>query len=261
MLHFRHPYELGGAYWLFNMAYTQLSIFIVLYARSTMGKMPGEETWLISSDDLQKIAITISGMWLVAILSLFKFSIKEFRHTFYQPTRGWEYNRALFDTGDNEYRMSIFTDHPQYYMWYKKDIKEWLVKVWDELYEQNPVWFSEEVVKTIPLELIPANKQQGLLEDFEESGRDTSNWQEGGLEIDREAGFRNTMGRAVRHTLGLNSPKVVKRVTLGRRSPENARDLESVNDLAAMVAADFIDEDDHDDMVLDRLRRPTVEFK
>jgi len=32
----RHPDFLGGAFWLYNMVYTQVSIFVILYVKSTL---------------------------------------------------------------------------------------------------------------------------------------------------------------------------------------------------------------------------------
>jgi len=110
MLHMRHPYEMGGAYWLFNMVYTQISIFAVLRLGSTSSAIKGAS---IQPEHLWAITISLVSLWFLSIVMLLIFSEKGFRHTFYKPTRAWEYNRALFDTGIDEYRMFIFGDHPQ----------------------------------------------------------------------------------------------------------------------------------------------------
>jgi len=64
MLHCRHPYEVGGAYWLFDMAYTQVSIFVVLSIGSTA------KGAAISDSDLRMIAMILSGGWLTAMITL-----------------------------------------------------------------------------------------------------------------------------------------------------------------------------------------------
>ena len=96
-------------------------------------------------------------------------------HTFYQRTRAWEYNKALFDTGDDEYRMFIFDDHPSYFRWYSGEIKEWLGQVWDILHAEKPSWFSEEIIKSIPFELIPCGKDPGILIEIGEEGQNEIN--------------------------------------------------------------------------------------
>jgi len=150
MLHFRHPYEMGGSYWLFTMAYTQVSVFVMLSIASAK-----TELWIT--------AITLALSWLVAIISLLVFSESGFKHTFYQPARGWEYNKALFDTGIDEYRMSIFDDHQSYYSRYEYLVKEWLVDVWDDLHSKKPKWLTDESIRMIPLDLIPNINHESVL--------------------------------------------------------------------------------------------------
>ena len=103
MLHTRHPYELGGAYWLFNMAYTQFSIYVVLHLRGSDATITaGDSRRLIGQADLWTIAIALTCLWVVAILVLLKFSEEGFRHTFYQTTRAWEYVGLASERSDNQ---------------------------------------------------------------------------------------------------------------------------------------------------------------
>ena len=159
MLHLRYPYEMGGAYWLFNMAYTQVSMFVAL----SLGSMTKEAA--ISVSDLGRIAVASASLWALSILMLVVFSENWFKHTFYQPTRAWEYNKTLFDTGLVEYRMFIFDDHRKYYHWYEEQVKEWLGEVWNELHHTKPAWFTEEAIRSVPIDLIP--HMESIREEFE----------------------------------------------------------------------------------------------
>jgi len=132
------------------MAYTQVSVLVVLSLGGSMTKGAA-----ISESDLRMIAMILSGGWLTAMITLLVSSERGSRHTFYQPTRAWEYSKALFDTGIDEYRMSIFDDHPSYYSWYAGELKEWLIEVWDDLHQKKPVWFDDETTRRIPLALVP----------------------------------------------------------------------------------------------------------
>ena len=105
----RHPYELGGAYWLMNMAYTQVSAFVVLSIGAS------RKYAVISDSDLWIIAVVLTSFWLIAIISLFLFGEKKYKHTFYQKMRAWEYVKAIFDTGIDTYRISVFENHHSYY--------------------------------------------------------------------------------------------------------------------------------------------------
>ena len=140
------------------MAYTQVGIFVALSLQSTTKGVA------IDKNDLWIIAMILSGGWATAMIVLLVFSERGYKHTFYQTTRAWEYSKALFDTRDDEYRMSIFDDHREYYRWYESHVKEWLAEVWGNLHHTKPVWFNDEIVKSISHELIPN------IESIEQSG-------------------------------------------------------------------------------------------
>ena len=126
MLHTRHPKEIGGCYWLINMLYTQISVIVVLGIRVQSDGVRGEGNWAIQQSDLRILSSLLMGMWILSILLLFAYSEKGYRRTFYQLTRSWEYNRFVFDTREDENRMSIFKDHKSYYKWYEIEVKDWL---------------------------------------------------------------------------------------------------------------------------------------
>ena len=163
----RHPYEMGGAYWLFNMVYTQTSVFVVLMLRAK--KDMDDDDWMIQQKELQMIALALLGLWMLAFAMLLKFSEKGFHHTFYQPTKACEYNKARFDTGVDSYMISIFEDHESYYTWYEGEIKEWLEKVWDKWHDEKPAWFTEEVMRQIPDDYIPHSSHWSVRNEFLEA--------------------------------------------------------------------------------------------
>ena len=154
MIHARHPYELGGVYWLFNMLYTQASVFVLLGMRSK-ANLEEAERWVLKGDDVWLIALCLVGLWTLAIFTLLIFSESGFKHTFYQTTTGWQFSKLMFDTGLDEIRMLVFTDHRSYYDWYGEEVKEWLGEVWDSLHNAKPAWFTETVVASVPFEYIP----------------------------------------------------------------------------------------------------------
>ena len=233
MLHFRHPYEMGGAYWLFNMAYTQVSVIVVLSIASAT-----RELWIIM--------IALAGSWLVAIVSLLVFSESGFKHTFYRPMRGFEYNRALFDTGIDEYRMRIFTDHRQYYSRYEDLVMEWLVEVWNDLHSKKPTWLTEDAIRKIPLDLIPNINHESVLremaeEDLLEFARKERGRGSARATLGRVA--RTTLGahrgggslrNSLRRTLGVHTIRATLRTTLGMTSTSGGADRSE--DVARQIA-------------------------
>ena len=91
MVQARHPKELGGAFWLFNLMYTQASVFVVLFVRSNSNV--SDEDRVLKQSELWTIASILLGLWVLSIVLLLKFSVKRFRHTFYQPMRGVDFGR------------------------------------------------------------------------------------------------------------------------------------------------------------------------
>ena len=193
MLHARHPYEMGGFYWMFNMFYTQVMLFVVVNVRRSNNSEEAENLF-ITGERLWTLAVWLSSLWFVAVAVLLLYCEKGFKHTFFQLTRAWEYNKSLFDTGDDEYRMYIFTDHQAYYMWYKEEIKEWLDEAWDRLHREKPVWFTQNVVKSVPIDILPNMEHESVVKEMA---------QETKIEREKRRKLRS-VARVMRFSLGIN---------------------------------------------------------
>ena len=154
MLHARHPFEMGGAYWLFNIFFTQATLFFA--ATMLKAEKEGGSALKIDGDNLLIFTAYLFSTWLAAILTLLTFCERGFRHTFYQLTTAPQHNKKLFDSADgDEVRMRIFGDHKSYYQWYEGEIREWLNETWDDLNAEKPPWFTNAVIARIPLDYIP----------------------------------------------------------------------------------------------------------
>ena len=164
MLQARHPYELGGAYWLFNMIYTQASVFVVLAVRAK--RDVDDDKLAFQQNDLWLIAGILLGLWILAIIMLLYFSEEGFQHTFYQRLTGFEFSKQRFISGNDEIRMSVFDDHESYYLRYKGEIIEWLQNIWDKLHAEKPAWFTEDVRRRIPEEFIPHLGENGVKDEI-----------------------------------------------------------------------------------------------
>jgi len=51
-------------------------------------------------------------------------------------------------------------------MWYSNLVKEWLAEVWDELHQKKPAFFTNDCIKSIPLELIPHMRHESVREEM-----------------------------------------------------------------------------------------------
>jgi len=163
-LHARHPYEMGGFYWLMNMVWTQASVFGAIKLKEEFGRGVEEEEAgerVVKEEDYMTLAAVLLLLWFVALLGLMFCSEKEFRKTFYRTRTAKQYNKALFDSGEDEIMAQIFTDHPSYYAHYEDEIKEWLGEKWNNWHASRPGWLTEELMGQIPGRLLPGGGDAG----------------------------------------------------------------------------------------------------
>ena len=175
-LHVRHPHELGGFYWLLNMAMTQGSVFVSVWLKDKFGENleiqgegegEGEAETFIKDEHYIKIAIGLMSLWLVAIMGLLLGSEKEFRSTFYSLQTGKGYMKALFDSGENELMVTIFECHPYFYRNFEEEVKGWLADFW----ALSPAWLTDHIIDQIPQRLIPGGGEDGFLAELDERSR------------------------------------------------------------------------------------------
>jgi hypothetical protein len=104
-LHFRHPAELGGAYWLFNAVMSQLSciVSVVLYDRYFVGDAK------ISGPFLYGTVGALAAVWLVAFCAFSLIIKREYVHTFVSLQSGSDHVISYFrDNVDEAQRKQIF---------------------------------------------------------------------------------------------------------------------------------------------------------
>ena len=174
MLHARHPLEMGGAYFLFNLVYTQCQLILMIYLQSTDAAAEAAKErggldradLVLQRDDLIIIASVILSLWVLAIVLLLRFSCKGYTKTLLSFQTGKQFNRARFNTGDDEVMITIFKDHPSYYEDYQTEIVDWLEDRWQVWHTSQPTWLTKTVLDTVPAHLVPA--REGINEIIEE---------------------------------------------------------------------------------------------
>ena len=103
-----------------------------------------------------------------------------FVHTFYGRMTGRAYAKKRFVEGDDLTRMGIVTSvHRALWSEIEEEVGEWLGECWEELHSSKPDWFSEELVRKVPADLIPhmnlaSVREEGgeeLVEEYERGDR------------------------------------------------------------------------------------------
>jgi len=172
-LHARHPYEMGGFYWLMSMMWTQASVFGAIKLKEEFGRGMEEDDvgdWAIKEEDYLTIATMLFLLWLVAISGLIFGSEKEFRKTFYSTRTGRQYNEALFRSDDDEIMMQVFDTHISFNRNIEDEIKKWLSANWNRWYASWPEWLTDELIERIPERLLPGGDDKGVLDEIGSPG-------------------------------------------------------------------------------------------
>jgi hypothetical protein len=151
MVQFRHPNEVGGAYWLFGFLLTMGSLPVSIY---------------IASPHVGKRAIDIAlsvVKYFIPITTLcfavFFLNIeKKYWHTFWSILKGKEYGMAFFLAGESDTtKFKVFTRSRHQWVSIEGEIKKWVKLNWAKWEEEKPDWFTDVMKAKVPVEFITAD--------------------------------------------------------------------------------------------------------
>ena len=145
---FRHPNEVGGAYWSFSFALTMASFPVSILICQNHG---------ISTIFATKFA-AIVFTWTLAMFILFILNINhDYLHTFYSLERGRDLTVRKWNHVTNEAIRAdtVFRTSKHHWEEIEEDVRGWVEVNWHRWQQEKPKWFTE-VQSRIPLEYIPS---------------------------------------------------------------------------------------------------------
>ena len=164
MIHLRHPYEIGGFLFSFNMLYTQISLFAVILAQNNLSNSSDDSLY---GDFYIYVACFLSGLWVLSYGGVLFFCMPAYRHTFYATTTIRKFQKKRFTSGDDATKIKILTTtHESTWKDFKDEMKSWLNKVWADLHTNRPDWFTESVISNIPVDMIPG--EEAVMHEMDE---------------------------------------------------------------------------------------------
>jgi hypothetical protein len=146
-----------GCYFLFNQLMTFASVFASVFLYTSMGNehLPARMLWISAG--------SISAAWALAYLSLVLMVKPEWRSSFWSTrTVIDEARTTFFDGTTDEERMGIFGLHEAKWRGYRGEVREWTHANWARWKEEQPAWFTEEVIARVPDEFIPVAEVAAL---------------------------------------------------------------------------------------------------
>jgi hypothetical protein len=170
---FRHPNEVGGAYWLFGLLLTMVSLPVSIYIASPY--VDGKAIDIASS--IVKYFILITTMCAVVFFLNIE---KKYWHTFLSTQKGKEYSMAFFLEGkSDEMKFEIFTNSRHQWVSIEGEVKKWVEMNWAKWEEKKPEWFTDVIKALVPVDFIPADGDARRRESVRRASVDAE--AEGGL--------------------------------------------------------------------------------
>jgi hypothetical protein len=182
IVHFRHPNEVGGVYWLFGLVLTMVSLPVSIY---------------IASPYVDEKAIDIASLimnYFIPITTLcfavFFLDIeKKYWYTFWSTLRSKDMSMAWFLEGKNdEVKFCILWNSRHHWVSIEGEIKKWVELNWAKWEEEKPDWFTDVMKAKVPVEFIPADGDARRRESVRRASVDAE--AEGGLAGSLRASIR-----------------------------------------------------------------------
>jgi hypothetical protein len=151
IVHFRHPNEVGGAYWLLSLMLTMaslpVSIYIYLFSPYVDDNPIGIALFIV------KYIIPIT----IICLAVFFFNIeKKYLHTFWSTQRSKDMSMAYFLEGESDaIKIVVLGCSRHHWVSIEGEIKKWVEMNWAKWEEEQPEWFTDVIKATVPVDFIP----------------------------------------------------------------------------------------------------------
>ena len=165
VVHWRHPYDLGGLYWTVNMFLALLAslVSVWIYTESG-GEVSKKEVWTL-------VAYMVAG-WLITFGLFLQLMKKGYQRTFFSTKTGKRHSMNYFLKGaDDEMKSGVMGCNKHQWRPIREEVKTWVLNNWYKWVADKPIWFTEAWVNKVPREFIPDDEDQAKLEEIRKSGR------------------------------------------------------------------------------------------
>ena len=170
IVHFRHPYELGGLFWTANVVLALLASFasVWLYFENDGEAITERAAWTLVG--------YMSGAWIITF-GLFLLLMKEgYRRTFFSTMSGKNNSMNYFLMGaDDEAKSAVLDCNKHHYRQIRGEVKAWVREGWWRWEADRPGWFTESWIAKVPPDMVPSEAKQAA-KDMRASARRKSSF-------------------------------------------------------------------------------------
>ena len=153
MSHLRHPQEMGGVYWMACLGLGQLTSFVAVYLYTT--SHPESSEPVASANELWALVGALEVSFIVCFAVFLGTIERKFVHTFFSTVTAIQYRIETFhDAKTDSGKMNILKMHPSYYKSIRGEVEQWVRENYEAWNEEQPEWFTAQVKRRIPQDMI-----------------------------------------------------------------------------------------------------------
>jgi hypothetical protein len=184
IVHFRHPNEVGGAYWLFGLLLTMVSLPVSIYIYLFSPYV--DDNPIDNASFIVKYIIPITTI----CLGVFFFNIeRKYLHTFWSAQRSKDMSMAYFiDCESDAIKIKVFGHSRHHWVSIEGEIKKWVGLNWARWEEEQPDWFTGVKKARVPVEFIPQDGDARRKESVRRAS----------VDAEAEGGLAGALGRSIR---------------------------------------------------------------
>jgi hypothetical protein len=151
--HLRHPFEAGGAYWLFSIVTNQAACFLSIRAYAEhyngLGKLDGALLFTTFG--------VLAGAWAVALGGFLLSIERAYLWTFVALETGRQLTVRSFREreGNDEHRILIFSVNERLWVSIRKEVAAWSQANYCRWLAEKPAWLTPGLLAKIPSDCIP----------------------------------------------------------------------------------------------------------
>ena len=171
--HFRHPNEVGGAYWLFSMFLSLVSLpLVVQYYQTQDGK---SENYFIEL--AQQACYVLLPVSMISFITFFLTINRQYWKTFFSIERGKDFTvrRFLSSDDDTVKAEAVFCNTQRHWNTIKDAVNEWVRENWEKWKLEQSTWFQDEGIRAnIPTYMIPNAEERNRAAETQKKRRRSS---------------------------------------------------------------------------------------
>jgi hypothetical protein len=170
----RHPYEMGGAHWLFNLGVGHISTLASVYLY-TVTRAAAEEEGEGGGREREAEANGLSDniLWICAVcLSLCFFLVfaaflacinQDYLHTFVDLSTGKKCSQAHFKNSDDpEVKLYVLQETSHHIEGIRDEVKVFVLENYELWETEKPAFWKQTVKDCIPADMVPERFSKGL---------------------------------------------------------------------------------------------------